>query len=45
MLQQALEELSTLTQSHPDLIEHEKDHPFTECATYADDIKATFGGF
>ena len=27
------------------MIEHEDKHPFTECATFADDIKATFGGF
>ena len=45
VLDMALEELNTLPQSHPDMIVHEKDHPFTECATFADDIKATFGGF
>ena len=41
----ALAELSTLAETHPDLIENERDHPFTECATFADDIKGTFGGF
>ena len=45
VLEKALEELSTLTQSHPDMIELEKDHPFTECATFADEIKGSFGGF
>ena len=45
VLDLALKELSTLPQSHPDMIVHEKDHPFTECATFADDIKPTFGGF
>ena len=32
-----------MTQSHPGMIEHERDHPLTECATFADDIKLTFG--
>jgi hypothetical protein len=27
------------------MIVHEKDHPFTECATFADDIKETFGNW
>lgn len=27
------------------MIDHEKDHPFTECAVFADEIKATFGKF
>lgn len=34
-----------MTQSHPDMIVHEKDHSFTECATFADDIKETFGNW
>lgn len=47
VLEAALTELNHLTMSHPDLIEHEKDHPFTECATFADDIKGKepFGQF
>ena len=45
ILEKALNDLSTLTKTHSDIIEHERDHPFTECATFADDIKATFGGF
>lgn len=44
-LSKALEELSHLTESHPEMIVHEKDHPFTECATFADDIKLTFGAW
>ena len=27
------------------MIVNEKDHAFTECATFADDIKKTFGAF
>ena len=40
-LQKALDVLKPLSESkqYPDLIKHEKDHPFTECATFADDIK------
>ena len=40
-LKKALDVLEPLQTSkqHPDLIKHEKDHPFTECATFADDIK------
>ena len=34
----ALDVLSSLKDSYPDLIE-EGSHPFTECATFADDIK------
>jgi len=41
----ALADLHELAQSHPDMIVNEKDHAFTECATFADDIKATFGRF
>lgn len=40
----ALKELAELAKT-PGMIEHEKDHPFTECATYADDIKDTYGAF
>lgn len=45
ILDLALAELDQLTQSHPKMIVHEKDHPFTECATFADDIKETFGNW
>lgn len=31
--------------SHPEETGDEKDHSFTECACYADNIKDTFGGF
>lgn len=41
----ALEELSQLKLSHPDIITNENEHSFTECATYADDIKLTYGAF
>jgi len=41
----ALTELSHLTKSHPDLTVHEGAHPFTECATFADDIKDSVLGF
>ena len=44
-LDMALAELSTLKRTHPDMIVHERDHSFTECATFADDIKESFGGF
>lgn len=44
-MRKALEELSHLTSSHPDMIVNEKDHPFTECATFADAIKLTFGAW
>ena len=42
-IQFALLELDTLNKNHPGMIEHEKDHPFTECATFADEIKETWG--
>lgn len=35
-------ELSTLTQSHASLTKGESSHPFTECATFADDVKSTY---
>ena len=41
-LSAALDELSTLTKSHLSLTKGENDHPFTECATFADDIKPTY---
>ena len=44
-LEAALKELNTLTVNNPGLIVHENKHPFTECATFADDIKDTFGGW
>jgi len=45
LFEKALRELNTLTTTHSDLIQDEGDHPFTECATFADDIKASFGAF
>ena len=41
----ALAELSTLTKDFPDITTDEDKHPFTECATFADVIKGTFGYF
>jgi len=41
----ALTELHTLQDNHPDVVVNERDHSFTECATFADDIKLTFGAF
>lgn len=41
-LSAALDELSTLNKSHSSLTKGENDHPFTECATFADDIKPTY---
>lgn len=38
MLAAALRELAVLEQTHSSLTT-EKSHPFTECATFADDIK------
>ena len=38
-LEKALEVLAPLAKNHPDLIVSEGDHPFTECATFADEIK------
>ena len=38
-LAKALEILAPLAKNHPDLIKSEGDHPFTECATFADEIK------
>ena len=45
VLDKALADLDLLPKNHPEMIEHERDHRFTECATYADDIKPTWGGF
>lgn len=41
----ALTELDTLNKNHPGMITSEKDHPFTECATFADEIKETWGNW
>ena len=38
-LDSALTELAALTKYYPSLTEDEDKHPFTECATFADDIK------
>ena len=45
VLTAALAELETLVTNHPDLVTLERDHKFTECATYADDIKGSWGKF
>jgi hypothetical protein len=42
VLNAALAELYTLKKSRPDLITREVNHPFTECATFADDIKSIY---
>ena len=34
-----------LHDSHPQMIVNEDAHAFTECATFADDIKDTFGAY
>ena len=44
-LNAALDELEQLAASHPEMIKNEDEHAFTECATFADDIKLTFGAF
>ena len=31
--------MTYLKEIHPDITKSEKDHPFTECATFADEIK------
>jgi hypothetical protein len=41
-LDAALAELYVLKESHPDLITREVNHPFVECATFADDIKSYY---
>jgi hypothetical protein len=41
-LNRALEELKVLRQSQPILTSNESENPFTECATFADDIKPTY---
>jgi hypothetical protein len=38
----ALAELYTLKVSQPTLVKREVNHPFSECATFADDIKSTY---
>ena len=38
-LSAALEVLVPLAKYYPTLTDGEKDHPFTECANFADDIK------
>ena len=38
-LSAALDVLATLKDSHPDIVK-EGDNPFTECATFADEIKS-----
>lgn len=42
VLNAALAELYTLKVSRPDLITREVNHPFTECSTFADDIKSIY---
>lgn len=42
MLAAAIAELYTLKVSHPTLTTREVNHPFTETATFADDIKSTY---
>lgn len=39
VLQSALDMLATLQKSQPTLTKKERNNPFTECATFADDIK------
>lgn len=39
VFQAVLNELNTLKVSHPSLTNNEENHPFVECATFADDIK------
>ena len=45
VLEAALSELNILAKNHEGMIVHERDHPFTECATFADDIKSTWGAW
>ena len=45
VIDRVMNELHQLSTSHPDMIVSEKDHPFTECATFADEIKDTWGGW
>jgi hypothetical protein len=37
--QAVLDELAPLKENYPSLTGDEKDHPMTECATFADNIK------
>ena len=39
-LDSALAELATLTEDFPSYTPSEKNHPFTECASFADEIKS-----
>jgi len=41
-LQSALTELAALTKTHASLTKGESSHPFTESATFADDVKSTY---
>jgi len=41
-LNKALAELAVLKKSHSSITTHESSHPFTECATFADDVKSTY---
>jgi len=41
-LTKALNELAVLKKSHSSITVHENSHPFTECATWADDYKGTY---
>lgn len=43
ILSKALVELETLRKSNPDLTSREDQHPFTECASFADDVKGDYG--
>jgi len=40
VLSAALDEMKALKQYYPTLTTAEKNHPFTECATFGDDIKS-----
>ncbi|CDW80239.1 single strand-specific [Stylonychia lemnae] len=44
-IEKAEQLLQTLTKSYPSLTEKEKNHPFVECATLADDIKYKGGSW
>ena len=43
VMERIMSELNYLSSSHPEMIVSERNHPFTECATFADEIKDTFG--
>lgn len=42
VLASALDMLAVLAESNPTLTKDEDNNPFTECATFADDIKGTY---